>query len=51
MISDPRTTPDSRAGRMLFAVLVAVGAYVVQFKLFARMACSGRSPYAPSSSP
>ena len=34
MISDPRTTPDSRAGRMLFAVLVAVGAYVVQFKLF-----------------
>jgi hypothetical protein len=35
MISDPRTTPDSRAGRMLFAVLVAAGAYVVQFKLFA----------------
>jgi len=34
MISDPRTTPDSRAGRILFAVLVAVGAYVVQFKLF-----------------
>ena len=34
MISDPRTTPDSRAGRMLFAVLVAAGAYVVQFKLF-----------------
>src|SRR5262245_5963093 len=34
MISDPRTTPDSRAGRVLFAVLVALGAYVVQFKLF-----------------
>ena len=34
MISDPRTTPDSRAGRMLFAVLVAAGGYWVQFKLF-----------------
>jgi Na+-transporting NADH:ubiquinone oxidoreductase subunit NqrB len=34
MISDPRTTPDSRAGRMLFAVLVALGAYLVQFWLF-----------------
>jgi Na+-transporting NADH:ubiquinone oxidoreductase subunit NqrB len=34
MISDPRTTPDSRAGRVLFAVLVAVGAYLIQFKLF-----------------
>ena len=34
MISDPRTTPDSRAGRILFAVMVATGAYVVQFKLF-----------------
>jgi Na+-transporting NADH:ubiquinone oxidoreductase subunit NqrB len=34
MISDPRTTPDSRAGRLVFAVLVAVGAYVVQFRLF-----------------
>jgi Na+-transporting NADH:ubiquinone oxidoreductase subunit NqrB len=34
MISDPRTTPDSRAGRILFAVMVAMGAYVVQFKLF-----------------
>ena len=26
MISDPRTTPDSRAGRILFALLVALGA-------------------------
>jgi Na+-transporting NADH:ubiquinone oxidoreductase subunit NqrB len=34
MISDPKTTPDSRAGRVLFAALVAAGAYVVQFWLF-----------------
>ncbi len=34
MISDPKTTPDSRAGRMLFALLVACGAYYVQFRLF-----------------
>jgi Na+-translocating ferredoxin:NAD+ oxidoreductase RnfD subunit len=34
MISDPKTTPDSRAGRLLFALLVAAGAYYVQFKLF-----------------
>ena len=34
MISDPRTTPDSRAGRILFAALVALGAYYVQFRLF-----------------
>src|SRR5215813_12572012 len=34
MISDPRTTPDSRRGRVLFAALVALGAYVVQFWLF-----------------
>jgi Na+-translocating ferredoxin:NAD+ oxidoreductase RnfD subunit len=34
MISDPRTTPDSRSGRVVFAVLVALGAYVVQFRLF-----------------
>ena len=34
MISDPKTTPDSRAGRALFAGLVAGGAYVVQFVLF-----------------
>jgi hypothetical protein len=34
MISDPRTTPDSRAGRLVFAVLVAAGAYVLQFRLF-----------------
>jgi enediyne biosynthesis protein E5 len=34
MISDPKTTPDSRAGRILFATVVALGAYYVQFKLF-----------------
>jgi Na+-transporting NADH:ubiquinone oxidoreductase subunit NqrB len=34
MISDPRTTPDSRAGRILFAVLVALGGYLIQFRLF-----------------
>ncbi len=34
MISDPRTTPDSRRGRVIFAILVALGAYVVQFQLF-----------------
>ena len=34
MISDPKTTPDSRAGRVRFAVLVAVGAAYVHFRLF-----------------
>lgn len=34
MISDPRTTPDSRAGRMLFAVLVACGGWWWQFRMF-----------------
>ena len=34
MISDPKTTPDTRAGRILFAAIVAVGAAYVQFKLF-----------------
>jgi Na+-transporting NADH:ubiquinone oxidoreductase subunit NqrB len=34
MISDPRTTPDSRGGRILFAALVAAGAGWVQFVLF-----------------
>src|SRR6185369_1466933 len=34
MISDPRTTPDARAGRILFSVLVAVGAAYVQFRMF-----------------
>jgi Na+-transporting NADH:ubiquinone oxidoreductase subunit NqrB len=34
MISDPRTTPSSRAGRIVFALLVASGAWYVQFRLF-----------------
>jgi Na+-transporting NADH:ubiquinone oxidoreductase subunit NqrB len=34
MISDPKTTPDSRAGRVLFGALVASGAWYVQFRLF-----------------
>jgi enediyne biosynthesis protein E5 len=34
MISDPRTTPDSRAGRIVFAAVVALGAAYVQFRLF-----------------
>lgn len=34
MISDPKTTPDSRAGRVLFAALVAWGAWYVQFRMF-----------------
>ena len=34
MISDPKTTPDSRAGRVLFALLVALGAGWVHFALF-----------------
>ncbi len=34
MISDPKTTPESRAGRILFALAVALGACYVQFVLF-----------------
>lgn len=34
MISDPRTTPDSRPGRIVFAALVAIGGAYVQFRLF-----------------
>jgi enediyne biosynthesis protein E5 len=34
MISDPKTTPDSRAGRVLFAALIAFGAWYVQFRMF-----------------
>jgi Na+-transporting NADH:ubiquinone oxidoreductase subunit NqrB len=34
MISDPKTTPESRAGRILFALAVAFGAAYVQFVLF-----------------
>ena len=34
MSSDPRTTPNSRAGRILFALLVAYGAWYIQFRMF-----------------
>jgi Na+-transporting NADH:ubiquinone oxidoreductase subunit NqrB len=34
MISDPKTTPDSLAGRVLFGALVAAGAWYIQFRLF-----------------
>jgi Na+-transporting NADH:ubiquinone oxidoreductase subunit NqrB len=34
MISDPKTTPDSRMGRVFFGVLVAFGAAWIQFRLF-----------------
>ena len=34
MISDPKTTPDSFAGRALFGALVAFGTWYVQFRLF-----------------
>jgi Na+-translocating ferredoxin:NAD+ oxidoreductase RnfD subunit len=34
MISDPRTTPNSRLGRIVFAFLAASGAWYIQFRLF-----------------
>ena len=34
MISDPKTTPDSRVGRVVFASAVAGGAWYWQFKMF-----------------
>lgn len=34
MISDPKTTPDSRAGRIIYALCVALAALYVQFGLF-----------------
>jgi hypothetical protein len=34
MISDPRTTPDSRTGRVVFAILVALGGWWWQFLMF-----------------
>jgi len=34
MIPDPGTTPDSRAGRILFATLVAASAAYIQFGLY-----------------
>jgi hypothetical protein len=34
MISDPKTTPDARGARVLYAALVAIGAWYVHFRLF-----------------
>ena len=34
MISDPKTTPDSRAGRIVYALIVTLAALYVQFGLF-----------------
>jgi Na+-transporting NADH:ubiquinone oxidoreductase subunit NqrB len=34
MISDPKTTPDSRTGRILFASLVALGGWYINYRLF-----------------
>jgi Na+-transporting NADH:ubiquinone oxidoreductase subunit NqrB len=34
MISDPKTTPDSRTSRIVFALIVALAALYVQFGLF-----------------
>jgi len=34
MISDPKTTPDSRTGRVVYALLVALAALYVQFGFF-----------------
>ena len=34
MISDPKTTPDSRLGRVLFAAAVAWGGWYINFRLF-----------------
>ena len=34
MISDPRTTPDSRAGRIVFACLVTTAALFIRFELY-----------------
>jgi len=34
MISDPKTTPDSRAGRIVFASLVAFGGWYINYRLF-----------------
>lgn len=35
MISDPKTTPDTAAGRILFAAIVAIVAFAIQFIYYA----------------
>ena len=34
MISDPKTLPDARAGRVAFAVAVATGGFLIQYGMF-----------------
>ena len=34
MISDPKTTPDTRTGRVIYSMLVAVIAYTIQFVFY-----------------
>lgn len=34
MLSDPKTTPNSRTGRILYAFLVALGGFIIQFILY-----------------
>lgn len=34
MISDPKTTPDSRKGRLAYAALVAVIGFIIQFQFY-----------------
>ena len=34
MISDPKTTPDARVGRILFAGIVALAAYILQYHFY-----------------
>ena len=34
MISDPKTTPDAALGRVLYAVIVAIAAFVIQFAYY-----------------
>ncbi|MEE9607078.1 MAG: DUF2330 domain-containing protein, partial [Myxococcota bacterium] len=51
MISDPKTVPDSRGGRIVFAALVATGALLVQFGLWRQnallWALAGSAPLVP----
>lgn len=34
MISDPKATPDSRSGRIVFAILVAAGGFAIQYMMY-----------------
>lgn len=34
MISDPKTTPDARAGRLVYAAIVAVVGFIIQFGFY-----------------